>query len=1115
MIRFRFGVLLTLFCSLSLAQVGLALEPPSGVPASLLAPKQGELLDKARKPLDKIIQSISRPDYLPRTTASLQTNAKRIDQRIAELKKTLAADPADRKAATDLVDLLVVEKNTPADAVPFAKQSDNFLARKHIPLIAAGIDELEDTQMWDIANWYVRLAVSAKDRARIQMNERAAEYYRAYLKVHADADVDRASVIDALQKVDARLIQLKQDDKKKQGGEVSFSVQRHYASARAAWREGRPHEAIQRLRLANNLAPNQPHLLRLLGRIYFSDIRNAEQGAFYLKQAVRADPTDLESVFLLGRYEFLSMRKWADVIAIMAYAQSLPTEGVDKAIPVLIEHYLARALEREGYDHAAIKQYEQLLSTPPNAGAGSVRFFQEIALFARTRPISWQQVGDAYNRLGEPAAAMTAYGEAAKLRPEIELSVAARLVYSMLLSNDKAKATALVLDVVQQTGGKRASLTLLQYLVDHGVKIESLSKQLIGVYEKLGRPATLAIALAKLRGGEKGLATLQHHLDAKPADREVFQRYLELASLRDEKTDLSPAIRLTAQLITKLPAASDRYGKILLTESGRPAEVAKAIAGLKRKADLAPALALLAAMALEQAGDIDGALKAYRLAVKLNPKLAGPRVGLAKLLIGQNQHTEADKLLDDAPAEIAEAVLPLRVQLLREAGKIDQAMVLVERLMREGKSTVSMVLEKGKLQVIKKDLTGAKQTLEDGIDANPTSVMLFEALFELFDQHTMPDADREIARLTARAVRQIPRSAIARSKRAEQLMRAREFAAAERLLRAILDDEATDRRSMELLLFLMTITDRQAMADQFIDQKLKQFPHNRDVLESAVIHYRRTSNRNRLFEVLEQYAKTALTGIVQTYELAQIYIESDRAEKAVELLVEALKTPADIEEPVAVVRLLAMAISRAELSKKDADKTFAGVVETYPKHWADMMFEWAMHRERTGDKENAEKLLEKIIAKETDHARSNNALGYSWADQGIRLRRAEKMIASALKDDPKSSAYLDSMGWVKYKLGDFNDAVRWLEKSRVEDGGDHAVILDHLGDALYRAGRQVEALHWWMKAQSNMDPEDAKVDPELKSLTVKLQQKIGAVRTAKEPKLADSPGPPKDEKDAN
>ncbi len=74
-----------------------------------------------------------------------------------------------------------------------------------------------------------------------------------------------------------------------------------------------------------------------------------------------------------------------------------------------------------------------------------------------------------------------------------------------------------------------------------------------------------------------------------------------------------------------------------------------------------------------------------------------------------------------------------------------------------------------------------------------------------------------------------------------------------------------------------------------------------------------------------------------------------------------------------------------------------------------------------------------------------NDLGYLWADENRHLSRAMKMIRKAVEAEPDNGAYRDSLGWVLYRLGRYEEAIAELEKAaeRQPDG----VIFDHLGDA--------------------------------------------------------------------
>jgi len=98
-------------------------------------------------------------------------------------------------------------------------------------------------------------------------------------------------------------------------------------------------------------------------------------------------------------------------------------------------------------------------------------------------------------------------------------------------------------------------------------------------------------------------------------------------------------------------------------------------------------------------------------------------------------------------------------------------------------------------------------------------------------------------------------------------------------------------------------------------------------------------------------------------------------------------------------------------------------------------------------------------------ADSNNALGYHYADRRTNLKEAKALIEKALKEQPDSGAYLDSLGWVYYAMGDTGQAVEILTKAAAKRADP--VIFDHLGDALWKSGDGNGALAAWQKALSS------------------------------------------------
>ncbi|MEL6963176.1 MAG: tetratricopeptide repeat protein [Pseudomonadota bacterium] len=99
-----------------------------------------------------------------------------------------------------------------------------------------------------------------------------------------------------------------------------------------------------------------------------------------------------------------------------------------------------------------------------------------------------------------------------------------------------------------------------------------------------------------------------------------------------------------------------------------------------------------------------------------------------------------------------------------------------------------------------------------------------------------------------------------------------------------------------------------------------------------------------------------------------------------------------------------------------------------------------------------------------------NYLGYSWVDQGLNLDRAKEMLHRAVDARPDDGFIVDSLGWVFYRLGDYEQAVEQLERAVELQPGD-PVINDHLGDAYWQVGREREARFQWSRALT-LEPEE-------------------------------------------
>jgi tetratricopeptide (TPR) repeat protein len=118
--------------------------------------------------------------------------------------------------------------------------------------------------------------------------------------------------------------------------------------------------------------------------------------------------------------------------------------------------------------------------------------------------------------------------------------------------------------------------------------------------------------------------------------------------------------------------------------------------------------------------------------------------------------------------------------------------------------------------------------------------------------------------------------------------------------------------------------------------------------------------------------------------------------------------------------------------------------------------------DRAGRTPEAVALFEKILAKNPDQAEALNDLGYMLADRNERLDYAKQLISKAIKIEPDNAAYLDSYGWVYYRLGDYGKALEYLTQAAAKV--DDATIFEHLGDTYKAMNEPDSARSWWEKA---------------------------------------------------
>ena len=195
------------------------------------------------------------------------------------------------------------------------------------------------------------------------------------------------------------------------------------------------------------------------------------------------------------------------------------------------------------------------------------------------------------------------------------------------------------------------------------------------------------------------------------------------------------------------------------------------------------------------------------------------------------------------------------------------------------------------------------------------------------------------------------------------------------------------------------------------------------------------------------------------------------------------------ERPTDIKLLTLRASLERDAGRKDeAVATLRKILEVEPNKDSHY-FTLGVFLDELGRKDEAFAAMEKAIELNPKNANALNYLGYSYAEQGIKLKEAEELVARAVEIEPKNGFYLDSLGWIHFKAGRIQDSLREMEKAVALVGND-AVILEHYAVVLKAVGRNKKALEVAKKAMLFAEESDDKeVGARLKRLIEELEKR--------------------------
>ncbi len=212
----------------------------------------------------------------------------------------------------------------------------------------------------------------------------------------------------------------------------------------------------------------------------------------------------------------------------------------------------------------------------------------------------------------------------------------------------------------------------------------------------------------------------------------------------------------------------------------------------------------------------------------------------------------------------------------------------------------------------------------------------------------------------------------------------------------------------------------------------------------------------------------------------RILEESDNTNQSIDLLENAIRDK-ESRRPSFYSWLASLYQKQQNMTK--AFETLGAGTAVFPEEES-LLYEYAVLQEKTGNHERAMLIMQKIVAKNINHADALNFIGYSWADKNVQLMEAYDYIRRALEIQPDSGYILDSLGWVYYRLGAFEKAETELLKALELEPND-PYIYEHLGDTYNALGNKEKSIYYYRKSLEILTDSDTResILKKIKTLT--------------------------------
>jgi len=563
------------------------------------------------------------------------------------------------------------------------------------------------------------------------------------------------------------------------------------------------------------------------------------------------------------------------------------------------------------------------------------------------------------------------------------------------------------------------------------------------------------------------------------------------------------ALALYRKVLEKMPSdAVVHFEYALLLRDLNVTEQAESEAreAVRLDPDLAEAQRLLGSMELSAAESdpkkLNAAIEHLSAARRLAPADVGTAVGLARALLAADRAAEAASVLDELPELAGQpSVQRLTAEAKAKSGQYRQAEAIYRELWRNDPTDREIAAALIDLYEDQDKLDEALLVLKDLEHRDPSNSAVSERIIlDLARAGRFADAETRARKLTESR----PENRAGQRLLATVLFERGNTEEGERVLRALIESDPDDLLSRRALASELVRERRfdearkmyeelgKAAGDDprkedarlastveigFIAYLQKDWNGARALLGPVAVTNGKVQPRAaRILLATDRDGEDFQDGLTRAKAFADADPNEPEWTAAVgEFLVRSGKKPEGEKQLDALAateeieKMMAAADAYGRLKNYDAAVRISRAALAARPENAEVMFRLASSLERGGNPTEAEKVFLQLLAERPNDAASQNYLGYMWADQGVQLDKARELLEKAVAREPRNAAYLDSLGWVYFRMGKFDTAEKNLREAARREPSD-PTISEHLGDLDMKQGDLEGAVRQWEKA---------------------------------------------------